>query len=160
LLFQPDDERPAWSTAARVFEYLVKWKPRRPDLAASVVRAQAANAFQAARRCKFVALLDLRAERAWQQERLNFRLIARVTERTRDRHGQHLVLPDVRPEGWWTSLDEAPRRFVDRYAKHGTHEQFHSEFKTNIFFEPLPSGKFDCNDLILTSGRSFTTACV
>ncbi len=44
----------------------------------------------------------------------------RVTERTIDRHGQQRLLPKV-------SLDEPPLQVIDRYAKHGTHEQFHSE---------------------------------
>ena len=34
------------------------------------------------------------------------------------------------------------------YADHGTHEQFHSEFKTDMDLERLPSGKFDTNFLV------------
>ena len=34
------------------------------------------------------------------------------------------------------------------YADHGTHEQFHSEFKTDLDLERLPSGKFDTNYLV------------
>ena len=33
---------------------------------------------------------------------------------------------------------------------HGTHEQFHSEFKTDLDLERLPSGKFATNDLVLS----------
>lgn len=36
------------------------------------------------------------------------------------------------------------------YEDHGTHEQFHSEFKTDLDLERLPSGKFATNDLILS----------
>jgi hypothetical protein len=148
-LLQQDDEQRACAAAGRRFEYLVKWNPRQQDLAAWVARAEAANAFQEMRPGKRVALLDLTVERAWQKERRNFRLIVRVTERTIDRHGQHLLMPEVRLEGWWTSLDAAPQQVIARYAKHGTHEQFHSEIKTDLDLERLPSGKFDCNDLIL-----------
>ena len=35
------------------------------------------------------------------------------------------------------------------YQHHGMHEQFHSEFKTDLDLERLPSGKFDTNDAIL-----------
>lgn len=35
------------------------------------------------------------------------------------------------------------------YAGHGTSEQFHSEFKTDLDIERLPSGKFATNALIL-----------
>jgi hypothetical protein len=41
---------------------------------------------------------------------------------------------------------------IHRYQRHGTHEQFHSEIKTDLDLERLPSGKFDCNDLILHLG--------
>jgi hypothetical protein len=152
LLFQQDDEKRSWASEGRTFDYLVKWNPRQQDLAAWVARAEAANALQETRPGKRVALLELTVERAWQKERRNFRLIVRVTERTIDRHGQHLLVPEVGLEGGWTSLQEAPQQVIDRYAKHGTHEQFHSEIKTDLDLERLPSGKFDCNDLILHLG--------
>ena len=34
------------------------------------------------------------------------------------------------------------------YADHATHEQFHSEFKTDLDLTRLPSGKFDTNYLV------------
>ena len=34
------------------------------------------------------------------------------------------------------------------YAEHATHEQFHSEFKTDLDLTRLPSGKFDPNYLV------------
>ena len=34
------------------------------------------------------------------------------------------------------------------YADHGTHEQFHAEFKTDLDLTRLPSGKFDTNALV------------
>lgn len=152
LLFQQEDERRAWAAEGRTFAYLVKWNPRKQDLAAWVARAEADDAFQATRPGKRVARLDLTVERTWQPARRDFRLIVRVTERTIDRHGQHLLVPEISLEGWWTSLDEAPQQVIDRSAKHGAHEQFHSEIKTDLDLERLPSGKFDCNDLILHLG--------
>uniref|UniRef100_UPI000A40DBE0 transposase n=1 Tax=Vreelandella aquamarina TaxID=77097 RepID=UPI000A40DBE0 len=38
---------------------------------------------------------------------------------------------------------------IKRYQAHATHEQFHSEIKTDLDLERLPSGKFATNDLIL-----------
>jgi len=35
------------------------------------------------------------------------------------------------------------------YRDHATCEQFHSEFKTDLDLERLPSGKFDTNDLVI-----------
>jgi len=35
------------------------------------------------------------------------------------------------------------------YCDHATSEQFHSEFKTDLDIERLPSGKFATNDLVM-----------
>ena len=43
----------------------------------------------------------------------------------------------------FTGLD-----IIALYADHGTHEQFHSEFKTDLDLERLPSGKFDSNYVV------------
>lgn len=88
-------------------------------------------------------------ERAWKKEHRSFRLIVRVVARTIDKRWQHLLAPTVEIEGWWTSLAEAPEMVIERYQDHGTHEQFHSEIKTDLDLERLPSGKFDTNDVVL-----------
>jgi hypothetical protein len=75
-----------------------------------------------------------------------------VIERTIDKKGQHLLEPAIEIEGWWTSLTEAPEKVIERYRDHGTHEQFHSEIKTDLDLERLPSGKFDTNDAVLHIG--------
>ena len=53
-------------------------------------------------------------------------------------------------EGWTTSLPQAITcaQIIELYAEHGTHEQFHSEFKSDMGLQRLPSGKFDTNYLI------------
>lgn len=149
LLFQQDDEKRAWAECGRRFEYLVKWNPRRQDRADWVARADQAGVWREARPGKRVALLDITVERAWAKQTRHFRLVVRLIERTTDKKGQHLLLPDYQLEGWWTSLDAAPADVIQRYCEHATHEQYHSEFKTDLDLERLPSGKFDCNDLIL-----------
>jgi len=149
LLFQQDDEKRAWAEQGRRFEYLVKWNPRKQKIEDWVARADEAKAWIEARPGKRFALLDLTVERAWQKQKRDFRLVVRLIERTIDNKGQVLLLPDYQLEGWWTSLDEKPESVIERYCAHATHEQFHSEFKTDLDLERLPSGKFDCNDLIL-----------
>jgi hypothetical protein len=153
LLFQQDDERRAWAEAGRSFDYVVKWNPRKQDLEQWVARADEADAWVEARPGKRVALMDLTIERAWRKERRPFHLIVRFVERTIDANGQHLLQPEYMLEGWWTSLTETPEQVIARYRKHATHEQFHSEFKTDLDLERLPSGKFDCNDLIVHLGQ-------
>jgi hypothetical protein len=73
----------------------------------------------------------------------------RVTERTIDKRGQTLLIPEIEIEGWWTSLAHEEQEIIQLYADHGTSEQFHSEFKTDLDIERLPSGKFDTNALVL-----------
>ena len=78
------------------------------------------------------------------------RRILRLTERTIDKHGQQLLEPQLTLEGWTTSLPAHldGTAIIALYADHGTHEQFHSEFKTDMDLERLPSGKFDTNYLV------------
>jgi len=78
------------------------------------------------------------------------RRVFRLIERTIDKHGNPLLLPQVTLEGWTTSLPAhiPPAQVIELYCQHGTHEQFHSEFKTDMGLERLPSGKFDTNYLI------------
>jgi hypothetical protein len=72
-----------------------------------------------------------------------------VTERTIDKRGQRLLMPEIDLEGWWTSLTVPMAEVIALYAHHGMHEQFHSEIKSDLDLERLPSGKFDTNDAIL-----------
>jgi len=76
-----------------------------------------------------------------------------VTERTIDQHGQQLLVPAVTLEGWWTSLPFDEQTIIRLSADHGTSEQFHSEFKTDLDIERLPSGKFATNALILACAQ-------
>ena len=66
--------------------------------------------------------------------------------------GQPLLFPALELEGWWTNLDKAsctPDALIALYQRRGTSEQYHSEFKTDLDLERLPSGKFDTNALVL-----------
>jgi hypothetical protein len=81
---------------------------------------------------------------------LTLRRILRLTERTIKADGTLQLLPEVTIDGWETSLDAPVDTVIALYADHGTHEQFHSEFKTDLDLERLPSGKFDTNTLVLS----------
>ena len=41
------------------------------------------------------------------------------------------------------------QKVIALYCDHATSEQFHSEFKTDLDIERLPSGKFATNDLVM-----------
>lgn len=152
LLFAAAAEKDRWAAMDRRFEYLMKWNPRRQDKDHWVAQAELADAFVEMRPGKREALFSMNVERAFGKQTRAFRLVIRLIERTIDKRGQHLLLPDIELEGWWTSLDDEEAMVIERYRDHGTHEQFHSEFKTDLDLERLPSGKFDTNDVILRLG--------
>jgi len=62
------------------------------------------------------------------------------------------LVPELQLDGWWTSLDQPDREIIALYQDHATSEQFHSEFKTDLDLERLPSGKFDTNTLVMALG--------
>lgn len=85
-------------------------------------------------------------------ERNGVRVVFKVIERTILADGQILLFPEIEVETWWTSLDFPASVIVELYAAHGTSEQFHSEIKTELDLERLPSGKFATNNLVLHLG--------
>ena len=80
------------------------------------------------------------------------RIVFRVTQRTIDPNGQALLIPTVEVATYWTSLAVDPTKVIKLYHAHATSEQFHSELKTDMDLERLPSGKFQTNDLVLRLG--------
>ncbi len=80
------------------------------------------------------------------------RLVFQVTERTLTPTGQALLCPEVRVDTFWTSLPDPPEKVIDLYRDHATSEQFHSEIKSDLDLERLPSGKFATNQLVLLLG--------
>ena len=73
-----------------------------------------------------------------------------VTERTITADGQLLLSPEIEVNTWWTNLPEEPETSIELYHRHGTSEQFHSELKSDLGIERLPSGSFSTNSLVLT----------
>lgn len=132
-------------------DFLIKWNPRSTDVA------------------EVAAQRDVDTNTRWEHPRVGKRMavweqplsvegierpvrrVLRLIERTIDAGGQHLIQPQYVLEGWTTTL--GAERFsaadiIALYADHGTHEQFHSEFKTDLDLERLPSGKFDTNFVV------------
>ena len=149
LLHAKAEEQDRCKLLGRRFEFITKWNPRKQNKQDWVAMAEEAGTFTEVRVGKRVGFLDLQVERAWQKEKRTFRLVVKVTERTISNKGQHLLLPEIELEGWWTSLDLPVKEIIELYRHHGTHEQFHSEIKSDLGLERLPSGKFDTNDVIL-----------
>jgi hypothetical protein len=67
--------------------------------------------------------------------------------------GQRLLLPEIEIATFWTSLKLPAKQVIALYHQHGTREQFHSEIKSDMDLERLPSGKFATNALVLSLGQ-------
>lgn len=80
------------------------------------------------------------------------RVVWRATERLANPDGQLLTEPEITIEAYWTSLDWSPQAIQDFYEERGTSEQFHSELKTDLNLERLPSGKLQGNQHVLDLG--------
>jgi hypothetical protein len=157
LLARLDSGHDAWDTRIALAEeetdFILKWNPRRQDPQLWLQQAEQLGRWQTPREGKRVAIFSVEEEKTVNGTTFRFRRVMRVIERTIDKHGQSLLIPDIEIEGWWTSLDRSQYdddTIIALYQDHGTSEQFHSEFKTDLDIERLPSGKFATNDLIMT----------
>ena len=83
------------------------------------------------------------------EKTVGIRTIYEITERTVDKHGQLFIVPDIELNTFWTNLPSPDQEIIDLYHAHGESEQYHSEIKTDMDVERLPSGKFDSNKLVL-----------
>ena len=72
-----------------------------------------------------------------------------IIERTINKYGQILLEPDIEVNTWWTNLGWTDDEVIASYHAHGECEQYHSEIKTDMDVERLPSGKFATNCLVL-----------
>ena len=69
-------------------------------------------------------------------------MVFKVVERTRDRKSKDFLVSEIEVEPYWTSLPDESETIIELYHAHGTSEQFHSELKSDMDVERLPSGKF------------------
>jgi hypothetical protein len=101
---------------------------------------------------KRVGLLTVYIQQVHNENTFRFKRVMRVVEPSIDRRGQHLVTPEIEVEGWWSTLDLPEKDVIRLYEGRGTSEQYHSEIKSDMDMERLPSGKFATNALVLTLG--------
>ena len=128
-------------------DYLIKWNPRKQDGLDWVDKANAAGSLWCHTRPGKMETLVTES-----LDNTDDRLIVKITVRQSDAQGQLFLEPQISLEGWSTSLKPAiadNAAVIALYRDHATSEQFHSEFKTDLDLERLPSGKFDTNDLVL-----------
>ena len=84
-----------------------------------------------------------------EEKTICMRIVYEIIERTIDKHGQFLFPADIEVNTFWTNLGCSDDEVIDLYHAHGESEQYHSEIKTDMDVERLPSGKFDTNELVL-----------
>lgn len=132
-----------------VVDFIIKRNWRRIDTSYLVELARETNNWTVLRPGKREALLSVTEVVTWEGRDYEVRSVIRVTERTMDATGQQLLTPEFEVEGWWTSLTLTEEKVIALYRDHATSEQYHSEFKTDLDIERLPSGKFATNALIL-----------
>lgn len=133
--------------------FLVKGNPRRMDLQALLAQRTKSQAIACLpREGKRVWVWETEEKHVLEQQELKHRRIQRLIERTVDAKGQVLLVPELEYDFWDTTLPAhlSPAEVIRLYQDHGTHEQFHSEFKTDLDLERLPSGKFATNDCVLS----------
>jgi len=139
-------------------DFLIKWNPRTEASAKNKQKwleyaEQDLNTqWDSPREGKRIATFTLYIDEKVEGKTYTTRRIMQVTERTIDKHGQCLLIPELTLEGWWTTLPLPYQEILALYRDHATSEQFHSEIKTDLDLERLPSGKFVSNTLILTLG--------
>ncbi len=76
-------------------------------------------------------------------------VVFEVTERSLDHEGNPFLLPEIEVNTYWTNLVCTAEEVVELYRDHGTSEQFHSELKSEMGIERLPSGKFCVNQIVM-----------
>ena len=132
--------------------YIVKWNPRKNDPVAWRDKVFAEGSVKTSREGKRVGTMVVEERKKIKETTYIFKRIVRVTERSIDKNGQFLLAPDITLEGWWTDLAMVAEDVIELYRQHATSEQFHSEFKTDLDLERLPSGKFATNALVMALG--------
>ena len=134
-------------------DWLIKWNPRKAaaDVATLValLEGNPATVWSTPREGKRVTVWNEQVHiEGFERPQ---RRVMRLVERTIDARGQRLIEPSIELQGWTTSLRTRQfdaQQIIALYEGHGAHEQFHSEFKTDLDLQRLPSGKFATNELV------------
>jgi hypothetical protein len=136
-------------------DYIIKRNLRKESLEDWLEEAQAYGEWEFPREGK-----EVYTGQTWRErEGKLWCVVFEVTYRTIDAKGQRLLVPEIDVNTWWTSLKLPAKQVIALYHAHGTSEQFHSEVKTDLDLERLPSGKFATNALVLSLGLVAYDGC-
>jgi len=162
LLLRADSAHDAIANLAelsrhRRVDYIIKWNPRKQDKQAWAEQAFAMGKVTSPRLGKRIAVFSVKEKHTFTDadeiaRTITLRRVMRVIERTTDKKGQMLLVPEIELEGWWTSLTLSDQEIIELYKGHALCEQYHAEIKTDMDLERLPSGKFATNQLVMACG--------
>jgi hypothetical protein len=129
-------------------DWIIKRNLRKESLEEWLEEAQAYGVWEEPREGK-----EVYTGETWRQrDGKLYRIVFEVIRRTIDATGQRLLVPEIEVSTWWTSLRLPAKKVIELYHQHGTSEQYHSEFKSDMDLERLPSGKFTTNALVMALG--------
>jgi hypothetical protein len=158
LLVRLDSAHDAIATLVTLTEekvdFIIKWNPRKTDVPARASEVFARGTLVEQNAQRRVAVLNETVERTYKDEHgkmqtLKLRRVLRATEGRVDNPAQPNLFPLVELEGWWTSLAIDKEKVIESYKGHALCEQYHSELKSDLDLERLPSGKFVTNALVM-----------
>ena len=158
LLVRLDSAHDAMATLVTLIDqkvdFIVKWNPRGTDVPARASEVFAHGKMIKQDKTGRIAIMTETVERIYKDEdgeeqNIKLRRVLRATERNFDKDGNPLLVPDIEIEGWWTSLSVAKDKVIELYKGHALCEQYHSELKSDMDLERLPSGKFATNTLVM-----------
>jgi hypothetical protein len=159
LLVRLDSAHDALTTLATLedekVDFIIKWNPR-----STAVPIKATEVFAYGKTIRQdekgrVSIMTETVERTYKDDdgedrTIKVRRVLRATERNFERDGTPLLIPDVEIEGWWTNLSSNKETIIELYKGHALCEQYHSEIKTDLDLERLPSGKYATNALVMS----------
>ena len=165
LLVRLDSAHDAIATLATLIaeqvDFIVKWNPRRADVPGRASEIFTRGTIVKQDRKGRIALMTETVERTstdenGEEKTIRVRRVLRAIERNVDQDGTPLLIPEVEIEGWWTNLTIAEDAVIELYKGHALCEQYHSELKSDMDLERLPSGKFATNALVMScSGLAY-----
>ena len=159
LLVRLDSAHDAIATLVTLKEeevdFIVKWNPRKTDVPIKATEIFAHGKTIRQDEKGRIAIMTEIVERSYKDDSnatktIKVRRVLRATERNFEKDGTALLFPRVEIEGWWTSLSLNKETIIDLYKGHALCEQYHSELKTDLDLERLPSGKFATNALVMS----------
>ncbi len=140
---------------AEKVDFIVKWNPRRADVSVRASEVFAYGKMMKQNKNGRIAIMTETIKRTYKDENdeeqtIKVRRVLRATQRNFDKNGDPLLIPDIEVEGWWTNLSIAKDKVIELYKGHALCEQYHSELKSDMDLERLPSGKFATNTLVMS----------